>query len=614
MLLVRAFLLLFLLWAPLAGAARLEVPLRLPVEAIREALAAQLAASSHGTGTVYREGRCRYLTLGAPAVAAADGKLQVSAPGTAALGLELLGQCQNAASWRGTLDFTLVPLVDPAGRLRLRVVDSKLTDEAGSPAAGFIWEMSKRYVNPRLERFRYDVGPAREALLGFVRTAAPPAYRDALEQVLSQLRLLEPRVASAEIVVPIAIELPQAWVPAPAASASAAPPAIAAAPLTQAELDALERALQPWDAFLVYSVKQLALDDADPALRARLFTLLLESRYRLSAMLSGEERPEGDPLRALFVDAWTELRGIIGDAERAGLLNGSLVRYAGFVDAGDALLAIDRAAPALGLRPSVDGLRRLARSLRPAGTGDPLAYDWSVDPELRSLFGVPEVPEPPVAEPPAPRKTSWLDLLVRPAHAGEPVLRALDRWVPKRGELDEYEARIGKLLGDTAAAELRRAALPAPYGDTYRSLVPATALIESCWRQYVVRNGKVTYLRSASRSVGMMQINQHVWRGFYDVQRLRWSTAYNVRAGAQILMRYLNDYAIPFAAKSGAAGDAPRAVYAVYNAGPRAIARFSRADAHPREKRVDGRFWTLYRAIAAGGRADLRNCTAAEEE
>ena len=76
---------------------------------------------------------------------------------------------------------------------------------------------------------------------------------------------------------------------------------------------------------------------------------------------------------------------------------------------------------------------------------------------------------------------------------------------------------------------------------------PTTALIESCWRQYVVRGGKVTYLRSQSSSVGIMQINQRVWRGFYDIERLRWDTAYNIRAGSQILARYLKDYAIPYA-------------------------------------------------------------------
>jgi soluble lytic murein transglycosylase-like protein len=143
--------------------------------------------------------------------------------------------------------------------------------------------------------------------------------------------------------------------------------------------------------------------------------------------------------------------------------------------------------------------------------------------------------------------------------------------------------------------------------------MPTTALIESCWRQYVARGDRVSYLRSGSGSVGIMQINQHVWRGFYDVQRLRWDTAYNVRAGAQILMRYVKDYAIPYAEKHGQPSYVPRAAYAVYNAGPRAVGRFTRNPPHPREARVDGKLWNLYQGMAAGAQVDLRTCAVAQE-
>jgi hypothetical protein len=99
-----------------------------------------------------------------------------------------------------------------------------------------------------------------------------------------------------------------------------------------------------------------------------------------------------------------------------------------------------------------------------------------------------------------------------------------------------------------------------------------------------------------------------VWRGFYDVEKLRWDTAYNMRAGAQILMRYVKDYAIPYAQKKGEPDHVARAAYAVYNAGPRAVGRFAKVEPHPREKRVDDHLWTLYRGVAAGGQADLRTC------
>lgn len=584
--------------APGALAGRLEIPLRVPLEPIRQALSAQLAASPNRPNVIYREGRCRYLNFKSPKLHALEGQLRFEGPGSAALGVEMFGNCQNAAAWHGSLQFRLEPRLDPAGRLRVRIVDSALTDAGGekAPALGFIWDLSKRYLHPRLERFSYDIGASRAALLAIMRSAAPPEHGAAMEHALQRLEVLTPRVEAAHVVVPIAVEIPDAWLTAP-------PPAsVPAAPLTEAELDALDKALQPWDAFLVYSIKQVALDSEDSALRKRLFTLLLESRYQLSAILSGDAPAAGDPLRALFIDAWNELRSILADAQRDGVLDTSLLRYAAFIDAGDALLALDRAAPSLGLRVSADGLRQLARSLRPAAAGDPLAYAWAVDPQLRRLFDVEDIPAPP----PPPGK-SWLDLLITSAYAAT-AAPALDRWVPKRDELDAYETRIGDLLQKTSAIELQRANLAAPHDRIYHHLVPTTALIESCWRQYVLRGGKASYLRSAAGSVGIMQINQRVWRGFYDVERLRWDTAYNTRAGARILMRYVKDYAIPYAARSGDPDHVPRAAYAVYNAGPRAAGRFNKARPHPREMRVDGRLWTLYQGIAAGGRADLRTC------
>ena len=569
---------------------RVEIPLRVPLEAVRQALSAKFASS-----TLYREGRCRYLHLETPRLDAVQGRLRLAGPGSAALGLEMLGACQNAAAWHGSMEFVLAPQTDSAGRLRLQVVDSKLTDSTGNaPALGFIWELSKRHVHPRLNQFSYDLGALRTAVLALIRGVAPPERGAALERALRGLQVLAPRVEDTAIVVPIVLELPDDWLAAP-------PAATSAPPLTEGEVEALERALQPWDAFLLYSIRQVALDGEDSGLRKRLFALLLDSRHQLSAILAGEAVTEGDPVRALFIDAWSELRAILTEAHRDGLLKAPWLDYAVFIDAGDALLALDAAAPGLGMRLTADGLRQLARSLRPADPGDPLAFDWAVDPQLQRLFEVDEIPGG--AAPPA---RSWLDFLIRSAHAQAP--RALDRWIPRRDELEAYEARVGALLAQSAQAELKRVALPAPYDGIFLDLVPATALIESCWRQYVVRQGKVTYLSSQASSVGIMQINERVWRGFYDIQRLRWDTAYNVRAGARILLRYVKDYAIPYAERSGELDHVARAAYAVYNAGPRAVGRFAKAQRHPREARVDDRLWTLFDGIASGGRADLRTC------
>jgi hypothetical protein len=548
---MRLFVFLSLLViAPVVLAARIEIPLRVPYEALREAINARLA---------HREGPCRYVKAQAARLEAVDGRLRISGPGAAAYGLD----CQTALSWRGTMQFTLVPRLDADGRLRVQVVDSRVS------GAGPIWDLAKRYLHPRLAQFSFAIETPGELM----RSAG-----------VLDVQLLQPRAEPSGLVVPMALEVPDAWLTPPPLPASGAP-------LTEAEIEALQQALAPWDAFLVYAVKQLALDNEDGALRQRLFTLLLDSRYQLSAILAGEVRTAGDPVRALFVETWSELRSVLADA-----------RYALLLEAGDALVALDQAAPGLGMRLSADGLRQLARTLRPDAE---LAYDWALDPQLGQLFNVPIVP--PGAQPPS---RSWLDFFVTSAHAGE---RALDHWVPTRSELDAYESRIGALLSRAAATELRRTALAAPYDRIYRNLMPTTALIESCWRQYVARGDRVSYLRSGSGSVGIMQINQHVWRGFYDVQRLRWDTAYNVRAGAQILMRYVKDYAIPYAEKHGQPSYVPRAAYAVYNAGPRAVGRFTRNPPHPREARVDGKLWNLYQGMAAGAQVDLRTCAVAQE-
>ena len=546
---VLVFLSLFL-FALAAAGARIEIPLRVPYEPLREALNAKLA---------HREGPCRYLKAEATRLEAVDGRLRLSGPGSAAYGLD----CQTALSWRGTMQFTLVPHLDVDGRLRLQIVDSRVS------GTGPIWGLTKRHLHPRVEQFRYDISSWRNTLGELLRSAG-----------VSEVELGQPRVEVGGIVVPMSLEVPDAWL-------AAAPIPASAAPLTEAEIEALERSLEPWDAFLVYAIKQLALDNEDSALRHRLFTLLLDSRYQLAAILAGDVRTAGDPVRALFVDAWSELRGILTDA-----------RYILFLDAGDALAALDQAAPGLGMRLSADGLRQLARALRPDAE---LAYDWTPDPQLGQLFDVRAIP--PTEQPPG---RSWLDFFITRAYATEQ--RALDRWVPTRAELQAYESRVGTLLHRAAATELQRTPLPAPHDKVYRHLMPTTALIESCWRQYVARSETVSYLRSGSGSVGIMQINQHVWRGFYDVQRLRWDTAYNVRAGAQILMRYVKDYAIPYAEKSGDANHVARAAYAVYNAGPRAVGRFNKNPPHPREARVDGKLWTIYEGIASGADVDLRTC------
>ncbi len=78
-------------------------------------------------------------------------------------------------------------------------------------------------------------------------------------------------------------------------------------------------------------------------------------------------------------------------------------------------------------------------------------------------------------------------------------------------------------------------ALDTDNGRVYITLVLATAWQESCWRQFVMVGDRVRWLESGTGDIGLMQVNKHVWRGFYDIDRLKWDVLYNAGAGCEIL-------------------------------------------------------------------------------
>jgi soluble lytic murein transglycosylase-like protein len=184
--------------------------------------------------------------------------------------------------------------------------------------------------------------------------------------------------------------------------------------------------------------------------------------------------------------------------------------------------------------------------------------------------------------------------------------------VPRRPEIEDYLQTVEQLLDAVASAEHGRGKLPEAYFEVYDALLRATAWQESCWRQYIVRQGAVETIRSPSGSVGLMQINTHVWRGLYDLDLLLASIDYNARAGSEILVHYLVDYAIR-KLELEATDDVDsiaRATYAVYNGGPGHLTRFRDPKTPAALKKIDKAFWQKYRAIQTEGPMAVKGCLA----
>jgi hypothetical protein len=159
-------------------------------------------------------------------------------------------------------------------------------------------------------------------------------------------------------------------------------------------------------------------------------------------------------------------------------------------------------------------------------------------------------------------------------------LAAIRRWLVSEANLAAYLADIRKIIGEARKQKLSDSRIPSVHREVFQNFIYAAAWQESCFRQFVEKKGTVTYLRSYNNtSVGMMQINERVWRGIYDPRRLKWDIAYNVKAGVEIADEYMTRYALPRMEKlapadaldaDGLAG----AVYAMYNSGPSDFSRY----------------------------------------
>ena len=637
----------------LSGAAsaetkRVEVPLVIPPAFLERLLIEQVFTEPETTARIVaRADPCSEIVLSKPALRPLGARIFVTAHGRAQAGFTLFGGCRQPFRWEGEVEAEENPLLArDAPAVEFHVVNSWLSDDSDWLAVPALWDWVKPAVHPRLETLRIDLAP----LLGELRRALPlfAERRDepAVRRLVDSLVLADVRVEERGLVLRLRFEVEAA--PAPRAES----PAEAEPPLAPEEIAAFEATLHEWDAFLTFVVKAAGGETLDPALRAALLSVLLDARHEIVAALGEPARDGEDRVRALFLSSWRKLQPAL-----ASLTGGSQgFRYLAFVAAGDALAALDHAGPSFGFEVSSDGLRRLARTLVPDTSEDPLRWSEEVDPALRETFGfeaeLPALPSPEAEPAPAPRPepepaakptpppeptaeptpepgAAWPLLRPRaaqllgwlfpaafaapdPPPAPGPSSSPLDGFVPRLADLDHYLPEVAAVLREASAAVSAHGKLEPERRELFERLALATAWQESCWRQYVRRQGAPAPLRSSAGALGLMQVNPHVWRGFYSVDGLSWSIAYNARAGSEILLHYLRDYAIARGEEQVGGPDAlARATYAAYHGGPSHLRRYRQPKRWKRALvAVDRSFHDKYGEVSAGRELGVRACFA----
>ena len=599
----RAAPILLLALSKLAFATEVTLPLSIPYALVRAQLAERVFIEPHETlHAVSDASGCNNLKLSAPRVeGASQGGVRIAMRVDARGGTPVASACVLPFTWSGVIELRESAYVgNTPTAIAFRIVDSNILDKDGHRSAvpGVVWSWVKQYVHPRLEAFTFDLAPLLVTTHALIASAlaSAPLFADVSAESLA---LKAASAESSALLATLAFDLPEV-------NPAALPP-LPHTPLNAQEMMAWESQWQQWDAFATWAIKTVAVG-ASTELRDALSATLLEARYALRDALANDALV-ADPVRSLFVHTWQRLAPLLAQAELE-VDSASGLRYLALINAGDALRALDSAGAQFGVQIDQATLRQLARLLLPGVTDEELAYSTVPDPALRELLGfTPDLTNTALEFTPH----AWLAWLVTNAEAAgvdAASLARLNQWLPTDSDLDAYLDALDAMLADIAKHEEQRGKVARPYLDVYRTLLRATAWQETCWRQYVKDHGRVEPLRSAAGSVGLMQINQHVWRGVYDLNKLAADIGYNARAGNEILVHYLVDFAIKQKEHevSGDVNNLARATYAVYNGGPGHLKRYR----DPHEQRglraIDAAFWNKYQTLRSHGIDAVKQC------
>ena len=195
-------------------------------------------------------------------------------------------------------------------------------------------------------------------------------------------------------------------------------------------------------------------------------------------------------------------------------------------------------------------------------------------------------------------------------HGTEKTIFKLNKWIPTKENLHGYLVRVQWLLEDVVFKVLRDNPLEESFQQIFHPLMLASAWQETCWRQFIEKNGERKPIKSSVGAVGIMQVSPRVWRGFYHPKALTWNISYNANAGGEILHHYLTHYAIRKQEhkRTNDIHDLARATYAAYNGGPSHLTRYRSKSTSKRLKSIDKGFWHKYQLIRDGDTLAVKQC------
>ncbi len=561
------------------------------------------------------EGGCRKVVLSHPQLTPLGWALRTTADVTVQVGVVVMGKCVSSDEWKAVIDIDQRIEIAPGSvRLRFVTLESYIRGKQGrsAPMGSILYALVKEKAHERMNRFAIDLTPLLDDLRAGLLDFVPLDKRERARKTLRDALPLRARADDDKLRLSFVVE-------APRGKPSPPPP-----PLDDEELERFVTLWETWDQYLVMSALALSETTLSDDERRSLLAMLLETRSVFDEALTARTLERG-LVRKQFEESWRTLgplmrRGLSGEKALAVRGPEAILKMTPFFSASDALTALDRLGPLLGMEISVDGLTRLARMLSDDEKAT-LVYDDAYLPLLRKTFGM----EPPATESSSslePHTNRSLDRLwrfvVTPAWAealrekGKAPMGEIVHWLPEQNDRNMYVEKIRALLAEKRDAPNRINPVPADLRPWFARVIEATGWQESCFSQFKQTGDDYSYLRSYNgSSVGLMQINERVWRGLYEIPSLRWDIDYNAATGVDILSLYLSRFALPKAKKLKTKlsnDDLAGALYAMYNGGPNQFNKYLVRKKKGKLYETDRLFAQKFERVKKGEWAKVKGC------
>ncbi len=590
---ILGFVLFMLVLSDMGWAQNAVLPITIDYPLLKSLVESRLFKGAEKEVELVKDPRgCKKVVISDPEFNREGSRLRFEIKVRIKAGVEANNDCYLPVEWEGYVVFYQTPMIDPETfRLSFRTEDSRVLNKKHEPGiiSDPLWNLVKEKVHTQVNGIRIDLIPCVSEMKSFLAVMFPETNLDKAMTMVESMRPGKIEVQDKAVRIAMNADVSSVYDETKKRKEEI---------LNEEELSAFIDTWQSMDAFIVYALGSLSERPLSPDERQKVFETLLDTRYRFLEELDKPEK-ENDFVRAQFVEAWNNLsflfRHHLGKNPSSSPM-GTLAFFSSL----DALKALDALGPAMGIEISRNGLLRLAQLISD-GQGAELSYSFGVDKNLRKVMGFgPELKESPeyIEEAPGKEENFLHKILNRLISSGlkligiSPYSEAIaaekkkpDRedpakWLPNNENIDAYVAKVRQEL-KTAADQTVVKKTPDPeFRDLFYLIVDAVAWQESCFRQFKKEKGVIEYLRSYNNtSVGLMQINEKVWRGMYDPEKLKWNIRYNVAAGCEIVDLYLQTYVLKKMAEKkypvlDNKDNVARTLYALYNGGPGEFSKF----------------------------------------